>query len=51
MNQQTIKELNQLFNQFANETQASSFATENLLNKVIRIIKENEQQKEIKEVD
>lgn len=41
MNQQTQQELNQLFNKFANETQASSFAVENLLNKTLRIIQQN----------
>ena len=42
MNKQ--QELADLFNKFANETQASSFAVENLYNKVNRIIqKENEE--------
>jgi hypothetical protein len=43
MNQQQQK-LNQLFNRFAQETQASSFAMENLLNKTIRIMDEDAQQ-------
>ena len=42
MNKQQQQKLNQLFYRFANETQASSFAVENLLNKTFGIIQEGE---------
>jgi len=35
-----MEKLNKLFSRFAQETQASSFAVENLLNKVTRIMQE-----------
>lgn len=46
MNQQIKQELERLFSQFANETQASSFATENLLNKTLRIVQKIEQKQQ-----
>ena len=50
MNKQTQQKLNQLFNRFANETQASSFAMESLLNKTFGIIQEGEKD-EIQSLD
>lgn len=41
MEKETMEKLNKLFSRFAQETQASSFAVENLLNKVTRIIQED----------
>lgn len=46
MDNKAQQELNQLFNRFANETQASSFAVENLLNKTLRIVNQPKQEKE-----
>jgi len=40
MEKETMEKLNKLFSRFAQETQASSFAVENLLNKVTRIMQE-----------
>jgi len=42
MNQKQVEKLNQLFNQFAKETRASSFAVSNLLNRTVRIIRAGE---------
>jgi len=42
MEQQKIKKLEQLFSQFAQEEQASSFAVQNLLNITIQIIEDGE---------
>lgn len=46
MKNKTQEELNELFNRFANETQASSFAVENLFNKVIKIMQKEEREKD-----
>jgi hypothetical protein len=48
MQQEKFNKLNQLFSQFNRETQASSFAVENLFNKVVKIMKEKETKNKIK---
>lgn len=42
MDQQQIKQLEELFNRFANEEQCSSFAVNHLFNQVIRIFNDNQ---------
>lgn len=42
MKPKKLKKLEQLFNRFAQEEQASSFAVNNLLNQTIRIINESD---------
>lgn len=44
MNQKQITKLENLFNKFANEEQASSFAVNNLFNRVLSIINKQEVQ-------
>lgn len=53
MEQEQIQKLSQLFNQFTQEEQASSFAVESLLNKTLRIINEKKasEHKKQQEVD
>lgn len=51
MKQKQLQKLQQLFNGFAEEEQASSFAVNNLFNRAVQIIMDNQKQANPNKVD
>ena len=47
MDNNTIREVERLFNEFAEKEQASSFAVQNLLNRTLRIVQKGNSQQDV----